>query len=269
MNERDDMNLTPAERQIQDAIRGLGDVRADADFQARLRREFVSGEIAAAEPAVQLPNKAARWSWFAAPLLAAAALALFMLWGGGPDWSVRSVRGDGTIQVAGQPVAAGDTDRIADLIVPGVRIVVPDGVELELALGDVMVLGIIRDSDVTIPAEPVGGDAALVAHVGHGELLVKTGPSFPGETLQLVTAEGLTELVGTTIAINKGDGFTCVCVLEGTARIGKDRDHFDEVSAGSRKVMFADGREPMIVPIEPGHQRDLREFEARNQDLAR
>ena len=79
MNERDDMNLTPEERQIQDAIRGLGDVRADADFQARLRRDFISGDIAAAGPAVPQSGKVARWSWFAAPALAAGWLLAFTL----------------------------------------------------------------------------------------------------------------------------------------------------------------------------------------------
>ena len=186
---------------------------------------------------------------------------MWMVW-----WSVLSVRGSGTVLVDGQPVAAQDSNRLNQLVRSGARCVVPDGVEIDLILGDLMVLGVVRDSEVTIPAPPAGGESLLVATVERGELLVKTGPGFPGRTLHLVTTEGLTELVGTTVAVNKGEGFTCVCVLEGQARIGKDPAHFDEVPAGMRKVMFAGEKDPVIIPIEPAHEKDLVDFATRNRD---
>ena len=59
---------------------------------------------------------------------------------------------------------------------------------------------------------------------------------------------------------------TCVCVLEGVARIGKHDDHMDEVTPGLRKIMFGDGRPAEIVPIEPGHEASLEQFVASTKD---
>jgi hypothetical protein len=267
------MNLTPEELRLQEAVRGLGEVRADDAFRERLRAEFVSGDIDAqggtptGDNVVPLDRGGNRGRlWAAAIPVLAAILAFVFFMGGDPDWELKSVTGTGTITVDGQAVAAGDFDAVADLIEPGARIVVPATAELELILGDVMVLGIIRDSDVTIPAAKSGDEATYTSNVTHGELLVKTGPDFPGEHLLITTSEGRVELTGTTIAVNKGDGFTCVCVLEGTALIGKGKADLEEVGAGYRKVMFAGDEPSMIVDIEPGHEKDLTDFEARNEE---
>jgi ferric-dicitrate binding protein FerR (iron transport regulator) len=277
MSERNDMNLTPEELRLQEAVRGLGEVRPDDAFRERLRAEFVSGEIENQENAegeapaedniVPLDRGGNRNRlWVAAIPVLAAILAFVFFMGGDPGWELKSVTGTGTIAIDGQTVDAADFDAVADLIEPGARIVVPATAELELILGDVMVFGIIRDSDVTIPAAKSGDGATFTANVTHGELLVKTGPGFPGEHLLITTSEGRIELTGTTIAVNKGDGFTCVCVLEGTALIGKDQADLEEVGAGYRKVMFASDEPSMIVDIEPGHEKDLTDFEARNEE---
>ena len=273
MSERNDMNLTPEELRLQEAIRGLGEVRPDDAFRDRLRAAFVSGDIDAegapdsADNVVPLDRGGNRRRLFAAaiPVMAAIVAFLFFL-GGNPGWELKSVTGTGNIVVDGQAVDAADIDALAGLIGPEAHIVVPATAELELILGEVMVFGIIRDSDVTIPAGPGAEGATFTATVTHGELLVKTGPAFPGEHLLILTSEGRIELTGTTIAVNKGDGFTCVCVLEGTARIGKDTADLEEVTAGFRKVMFSDGKPSIIVDIEPGHEKDLNDFEARNEE---
>jgi len=278
MSERQDMNLTPEERRLQEAVRGLGEVRPDDAFRERLRREFISGEIdidagrnvgeTAPDNIVPLDRGGNRRRlWIAAiPAALAAIFAFLLLSGGDPSWTLKSVTGTGTIQVNGQPVDAADFAGLETLVKPGARFVVPATAELELILGEVMVLGIIRDSDVTIPTRPGENRTIHTATVTNGELLVKTGPAFPGAELLILTSEGRIELTGTTIAVNKGDGFTCVCVLEGTARIGKDVADLEEVSAGYRKVMFADGSPSIIVDIEPGHEKDLSDFESRNRE---
>ena len=273
MSKRDDMNLTPEELRLQEAVRGLGEVRPDDAFRERLRAEFISGDIdvpaeaPAADNIVPLDRGGNRRRlWGAAIPVLAAILAFVFFLGGDPGWELKSVTGTGTITVDGQSVAVADFDAVADLIEPGARIVVPATAELELILGDVMVFGIIRESDVTIPAGRNGDEATYTANVTHGELLVKTGPGFPGEHLLITTSEGRIELTGTTIAVNKGDGFTCVCVLEGPALIGKDKADLEEVGAGYRKVMFASDEPSMIVDIEPGHEKDLTDFEARNEE---
>jgi len=276
MSERNDMNLTPEERRLQEAIRGLDEVRPDDAFRERLRAKFISrdmaGEIDVRDDGGPIDNVVPldrggnrRRLWAAAVPVLAAILAFLLLTGGDPSWELKSVAGSGAILVNGQSVDATDVDRLAELIVPEARIVVPATAELELVLGDVMVFGIIRDSDVTLTTGPDRNHATLTSTVTNGELLVKTGPDFAGEHLLILTSEGRIELTGTTIAVNKGDGFTCVCVLEGTARIGKDTGDLEEVSAGYRKVMFADGSPSIIVDIEPGHEKDLTDFEARNK----
>ncbi len=262
MSERQDMNLTPEERRLQEAIRGLGEVRPDDAFRERLRRKFMSGDNIV--PLKRGGNR--RRLWAAAIPALAAVFAFLLLSGDDPSWVLESVTGTGTIEVDGRSVDAADFAGLEDLVKPGARFVVPATAELELRLGKVMVFGIIRDSDVTIPAELGGLETIYTATVDQGELLVKTGPAFAGEELLILTSEGRIELVGTTIAVNKGDGFTCVCVLEGTAKIGKDEADLDEVSAGYRKVMFADGSPSIIVDIEVGHEKDLTDFETRNKE---
>jgi hypothetical protein len=270
MNERNDMNLTPEEQRLQAAVRGLAEVRADQAFRDDLRERFITGDIdggRAPENVVPLDRGGNRRRlWAAAIPVLAAILAFVFLTAGEPAWELKSVTGTGTLRIDGQTAAADDFDRIAELVGPGARIEIPGTAELELILGKVMVFGIIRDSDVTLPAEAPGDPTPFTTTVAHGELLVKTGPAFGGERLLILTSEGRIELTGTTVAVNKGDGFTCVCVLEGTARIGKDTADLEEVSAGYRKVMFADGSPSIIVDIEPGHEKDLNDFEARNRD---
>ncbi len=264
MSERQDMNLTPEERRLQEAIRGLGEVRSEDAFRERLRGQFISGNFGEVVPLEKKSNR--RLLWGAAVSSLAAILAFLVLFNGDPVWTLHSVTGTGSIVVNGQPVDASDFEGLKDLVQPGARFVVPATAELELRLGRVMVFGIIRDSDVTIPARTDNNQPIHTATVTGGELLVKTGPAFEGEDLLILTSEGRIELTGTTIAVNKGDGFTCVCVLEGTAKIGKDKADLDEVSAGYRKVMFADGSPSIIVDIEVGHEKDLTDFETRNEE---
>ncbi len=264
MSERNDMNLTPEERRLQEAIRGLGEVRADDGFRDRLRGQFISGNFGEVVPLGKKSNR--RRLWGTAISSMAAILAFLLLSSGDPAWTLKSVSGTGSILVNGHSVDASDFEGLKALVEPGARFVVPATAELELRLGKVMVFGIIRDSDVTIPTNPEGDDTGYTATVTVGELLVKTGPAFPGEELLILTSEGRIELTGTTIAVNKGDGFTCVCVLEGTARIGKDEADLEDVAAGYRKVMFADGSPSIIVDIEVGHEKDLTDFESRNED---
>ena len=265
MSERNDMKLTPEERRLQEAIRGLAEVRADDGFSERLRGQFISGNFGEVVPLEKKSNR--RHLMLGAAISSMAALLAFLLLSGGdPAWTLRSVTGTGSILVNGQSVDATDFAALEDLVEPGARFVVPATAEIELRLGKVMVFGIIRDSDVTIPAKPEGDESRYTATVTVGELLVKTGPAFPGEELLILTSEGRIELTGTTIAVNKGDGFTCVCVLEGTAKIGKDVADLEEVAAGYRKVMFADGSPSIIVDIEVGHEKDLTDFENRNED---
>ena len=122
-------------------------------------------------------------------------------------------------------------------------------------------MGVVGPIDFTVPTEPDQEPYQYAVTVHRGEYRIKTGPDFEGREIVMTTTEGQVEIIGTTIAVFKNDDLTCVCVLEGTASIGKDDDHMDAVPAGMRKVMFADGREPLLIPIESAHEASLIDFE--------
>jgi ferric-dicitrate binding protein FerR (iron transport regulator) len=284
MSERDDRNLTPDEEgRLEAALRGLGEVRADEEFRAGLRARFTAGtlETAApsaesvdADPTVSAPPAEVRplprrrrgprpWAMAALPAIAAV-LALVIFGGGGPRWRLLTISGEGDVTVADRTVSAADRGDLTDLMVPGSRVALSDDVTLDLALGDVMVLGAAGGTEFVLPAKPGGSPPRYAVRVVRGDLMFKSGPGFAGRALELSTTEGLVEITGTTVAVYKDDEVTCVCVLEGTARIGRDPSRMDAIPEGMRKVMFADGREPLVVPIEPGHRAGLLEFERRN-----
>ncbi len=288
MSERDNMNLTPEERQLQQSVRDLGEVRANDAFREKLRQQFISGEIAAGEdsseagidaPAkiVEMPletepnnlepkkRRSRKRMWAIVPAMAAM-LAIVIFSDNDPQWTMEDVRGSGVVTVNGETVDVSDRAAVAKLITPTAHIAVPEGVELDVVLGRVLVLGVAGPAEFTLPGNPSHDDYAYETIVHQGEFRIKTGPGFPGSDMLILTTEGRVEITGTTIAVFKNDDVTCVCVLEGTAQIGKDGDHMDAVGAGMRKVMFVDARDPMIAPIEPGHKESLIEFEDHNQE---
>ncbi len=279
MSERDNMDLTPEERQLQDAVRGLGEVRADDAFREKLRQQFMSGEIDAEGPStesagepvaedniVEMPRRRHGGRW-GALIAVAAALAIIFLNQGAATWELQNVRGQGTLAINGQEVSATDRDAVAALIAPQMHLVAPEGVELDVVLGKVMVVGVAGPVDAVMPDLPEGDPRVFQVTVNTGEFRIKTGPDFPGSQALLLTTEGRVEITGTSVAVFKNADLTCVCVLEGTALIGKDGDNLDAIPAGQRKVMFADGSDPLITTIEPGHKHGLLEFEAFNQGI--
>jgi hypothetical protein len=100
-----------------------------------------------------------------------------------------------------------------------------------------------------------------------GETKIKTGPGFPGTELHILTTEGRTELVGSIVSVYKGDGYTCVCVLNGTAQVGADEEHLEEISRGMLKIMFGDGSPPIVTDIASQHEAELEKFDDRYQDV--
>lgn len=270
MSERKDMNLTPEELRIQASLRGLGEVRAENAFREKLRQQFVSGdfaetvdpaEAAAPAPVVDLPRRKRRsWGFAVVPAIAAM-LAIIFLNGSDPSWELSAMRGEGSLSINGVEVASADFEAVADLIKPEARIVVPEGLEVDVLMDGVIVLGVVGPMEFTVPTEPQKEPFNYSVVVHHGEFRIKTGPDFEGRQIVMTTTEGQIEIIGTTIAVFKNDDLTCVCVLAGTANIGKDDHHMDAIPAGMRKVMFADGRDPLIIPIEPGHEASLIEFE--------
>jgi len=269
MSERENMDLSPEELRIQASVRGLDEVRAEDAFREKLRQQFVSGDFEdSAEPNVSAASaeivgspRRKRRSWgFAIVPAIAAMLAIIFLGGNEPGWELSALRGEGTLIINGVAVEASDFAAVARLIEPEARVVVPEGLEVDVLLDGVIVFGVVGPVDFTVPNEPAKAPYNYAVNVHHGEFRIKTGPDFEGRQMVMTTSDGQTEIVGTTIAIFKNADLTCVCILEGTASVGKDDDHMDAVPAGMRKVIFADGRDPLIIPIESGHETSLIAF---------
>ena len=265
-------NGAEQERRIQAAIRAAGDVRADAAFRERLKRDFMEGTIL--EPAAPQeeprPRRSYRWWWVLVP--AAAVVLLFAIFLPGPTptpaWVVQAVSGEGQVEIDGQILALDQQDLLAEAVRTGGQVRLIEDVALDLRLDDLLLLQLDEGAHVTLPAPPERAvRGPLISEVHHGELRIKTGPGLDGTEVHILTTEGRTEIVGTIVSVYKGEGFTCVCVLEGTARIGADEARLEEIPKGMRKVMFGDGRPPMVTEIQPQHEAGLLEFEERYREF--
>jgi hypothetical protein len=263
------LNLTPGQERARDAVRALGQIPADTAFRERLRREFVSGDIAR-QTVLTLDTRPGILGWLGRALLPAAAAALavamFFILAPGPAWQLKDISGQGLVVVNGVQVDAADVQTLARLIRPGARIRIPQGVVLDLIAGDVLLLELDEGADATVPQNP-GRRAGevMLSEVAAGELRFRTGPGFTGRRFNVRTPEGLIEVSGTVVSVVRLPVLTCVCVLEGEALVGQDPDTMDLIPAGQRKVMFNDGRPPMISEVMAEHNQGLEDFLERNE----
>lgn len=259
--------LTEEERRVQEVLRDLGEVRSDDAFRKNLKQAFVSGTIEEwhrPEPKHHIPWRSVWQVAFASAVVLVALTFIFTLQG--PAWKLCSVEGHGSITVNGREVDSRDTSRLAGLIEPGARIQVAGEARLDIMAGDVMFLELDSGTDLTLPNAPRRWfPRPLVSDLYRGEIRLKTGPGFSGRRLTVNTAEGRILVTGTVISVYKGEDFTCVCILEGTASIGKDDAHMEKVGAGLRKVMFSGDRPSEIMDIEPHHKEELLKFLTRSE----
>lgn len=278
MSSRENLGLTPEERSLQEELRAMRPVKPDKNFETRLRRVFTTGNFDPAEGEGRVDTESSaggsgrgRRGWWALAAAAAVVVASLMWFmPSGPEvWTVERAEGTGTVQVGNETVSVQDIQALEALLREGGRLALGDSARIDLRLGRALLMGISAGSVVNVPpAEPQGGHDYRAAVEG-GELLVKTGPGFPGRRLLIATRDGRTELTGTTIVVNKMPDVTCVCVLEGTVRIGVDETDMEDVTPGKRKLMFLDGSAPEVVPILPGHRDHMVEFERRNEGAFR
>ncbi len=261
-----------AQERLDALLRELAAPPPDPDFRARLRADFAGGAIAgrpgagwsgADDVGARRRRGPPWWVWVAVPAAAAAVLVLLLL-SGGQAWQVERVDGSGVLLVDGRAVPA-ESDALQPLLVGGAELRIPQGVILDLALPGVLSLQLDWGAELSLPPAPGPLRHRLECELRSGELRLATGPRFPGERLLVRTPEGLTEVTGTIVSVYRGDGFTCVCVLEGTAEVGSSDDSMEPVAAGRRKVMFADGRPPLRSEIEPEHERGLQLFRRQRQ----
>jgi hypothetical protein len=266
MSDGEQNHLGPDEERARQAVRSLPRAEADPGFRERLKADFVAGRLGAAtEPPPAFPprrrrRRAGMWRVLVPSVLALAVIAVVIL-NGGPVPELAGVSGEGTVIVGEITYATSDREAIAGAIRGGSSIEVSDGVDLDLMYGDVFAVRLSSGS-ATVPTAPgrwFGKKA--VSGVGFGELNVLTGPGFRGDQLVIATDDGVIEITGTLVSVFSDSALTCVCVQEGTASVGEDEDDMEPIPAGKRKVMFADGRPPMVTDIAPPHRDHLIQFE--------
>lgn len=239
------------EERVRAAVRDLPPSRPDDAFRRRVKAQFLTGDLPRvleddaghAEPA--LPASTARPRRLAKLPWAAALLAVFLgIWvvssepSQTPTWRLAGVRGGGTIAVDGRPVEAEGPDALEDLLVPGARLRVDDQVGVDLAVKGSVLMRLEPGTELVLPAadewsvrERWSGE--LVA----GEVLVATGPEFPGTVLTLTVPGGRVAVTGTAFALTRIPDGTCVCVLEGRVELTCDQGTTVPVESVGRRVV--------------------------------
>lgn len=254
------------EVRLRNAVRSLGRIEADPDFQRRLRADFVSGRILESAPRHDvrrkvLPFPLPAWGWAAAAILVVGVLSGVLGSVRRTSWTIMETRGSGEIVAQGTPLAVSNAAALEERIAAGGRVETRGDAELDLLGDESVALGVAPGTDLELlrpPARWFGRSAQIQLFAG--ELNVVTGPAFPGARLAVHTPEGMVELTGTAVAVYRDSTLTCICVLEGTAAIGADATHLEDVPAGKRKVLFADSRPPVVLDIEPQHASHLQSF---------
>jgi hypothetical protein len=267
MTPHDDLILTAEQSRARDEVRALRGPAADPAFRARLRQSFVEGTVAA--PARRTTRiltgpfqPVAPWRWALVPAAAAALLIAVSVMNRGPDWSVVHAGGEGVVIVDRRPIpVAHVTEQLASLLRPGAMIELGDAVELELAIPGGAVMQITPGTQLTLPRSPGRWyERVQPFEVRNGEIRLTTGPRFHGARFEVATPEAAVEIVGTTLAVIREPAGTCVCVYEGTVRVGPRGQTPMPVEHGMRRFVFNDGREPELAAIRPIEGVKLAEF---------
>jgi ferric-dicitrate binding protein FerR (iron transport regulator) len=252
----------PEDADLERELRELPVPTADTAFRDRLRAAFVSGEIDRAADTGRIRALPVRRLAAAAAVLLAVGLGLWLV-NRGPRLELLAATGEGAIVVDGREIALSDPDAIDAALTPGAEVAVPAGATLDLAVADTMALEIAGGTRMTLPsAYGRWFPSAAAGRVHSGEVRFASGPAFPGRTLRLATPDGIVVVTGTLLSVECGEGGTCVCVLEGVAKVGVDEADLEPVPPGRRKVMPRDGA-AAISAIAPPHEAGIRQFAER------
>jgi len=259
MHGPEDPPLTPVEQRVQDVIRTLPHPQADPAFRNRLRREFSTGHFERRRARAPESKIAGWFTWRWATAATAILLVIaFAFVNRGPDWKIMTASGRGTIAVNGTSVPASDRAALTHALRRGGDVNVPAGSELTLLSEGTLLVQAAPGTDMHLPAPPGRWfGKAMRASVTKGEARILTGPRFPGQIMNIDTPAGNTVITGTLVSVVTDGVFTCVCVAEGTASVGKTATSMEFVPAGMRKVMFSDKRPAVMLPIEPEHAAGL------------
>ncbi len=181
--------------------------------------------------------------------LALAASLVMMLWFGSRPtdaWRVARVEGGGAGFVDGAPIEAG-----ASFAFGGDSSGEDYGLYLDL--GERLHGCLPAGSRVRLPQGPgrVGGRSRMVS-VETGDLFASSGARKLGFDLVVATENARVRVVGTTFAVRVNESGTCICLLHGDVDIEPTgAEDTLRVPRGQRLQVFADGRDPIVMPLDP------------------
>jgi ferric-dicitrate binding protein FerR (iron transport regulator) len=258
-------NNRPDEETVAMWVRQLPDADADDTYRERLRAAFISGELGgAAGDAHATAPRPRHWRWVVPAVAAALAFVLvsIALINRGPQLKLIDATGTGIVRVDGETTEL----QSGQILGQGVRIDMPAGETIGLLAQGVALYEVTGGTQMTIPPTPGRWfNRAVECSVFVGELRLKTGARFPGSVLRVYTPDGIVEVTGTLLSIQCDSGGTCVCVLEGDARVGIDENDLESVTPGNRKIMLRDGTVE-IIPVKPMHRDGVLDFDQRLGD---
>ena len=245
----DDEPLTPEERRVRDALRGLPAAPADPAFRARMRAGFVAGRASA--PA----GRSRRWWLLAASILVVGGSVVTLT--RPQPWRIVAGPGTGFVTIDGERVALAGVSRLAGRLVGGVHVVTDAESELQLQAADAAVLVVTAGSDVRLPSVPGrwfgrSGEGA----VARGELRGTTGPAFAGVRWHLTLPDAAVEITGTTFAVLRTDEGSCVCVLDGQVLMATPAAR-SVVEPGRRLLLAGPTATPLEEALRPMEQMKL------------
>jgi hypothetical protein len=261
MSGHDQEKLTPEQNLAQRAVRSLSEPKASPEFRHRLKEEFVSGRI---PPEIRPVPRRRRATLLTVGVLAAAAVIIIGIFLGNqtPDWRLEGPL-PSTLIVNGEEVPVDDARQMDDMLQPGASIACEDTMGATIASPGHLYVQLTPCSEVILPETPRRWfGRTLEAEVMHGEVRFVTGESFEGAKLMVETPEVVIEVLGTTIAVIREDFGTCVCVLNGSVKMGPKDGPMEVVNEGRRRTIFNDGRAPFeeeILPMERMKLEMLRE----------
>ncbi len=262
MNDGNRHDLTDAQRLARDAVRSLQRPAADADFRARLKREFVSGSLASdaederngAGPAFR--RRAFRpWMAWAPAAVAAVVLLMVFRFNSMPGPVVTRVVGEGTVVVDGRSFPAADRDAYADLVSPGSHVEVTGDARVDILYPGALILRVLPGSDLDLPGRPGRWFGRhLAGGLEIGEVSVLTWPGFQGNHLAIETPDGQAVISGTVANVFVNQDLTCICLLHGHLDVVAPDKDLGEVEAGMRWVLHRNGSAPEYLTIAPPHR---------------
>jgi len=152
-----------------------------------------------------------------------------------PRWTALPSSGTGSLIVNGIPVPVHDSAALTRRLRPGARVLLRGNQDLDLVSSGLLALQLTPGTEMVLPSPPGRWFGRVGrASVNRGRLRLTTGRHFDGSRLSITTPDATVRVTGTTLSVIAEPAGTCVCVLEGTARVRPRRGAMTAVSPGMR-----------------------------------